>query len=220
MGPDFMDIAVLAIGVISVIIGFKRGFLQTLSGVASLVLSFILATTLHPYVASYLSTTPLHDTVHTSVSSVISVPEEKAVRLSDFGTAKLNLPRDMTNSMQRSVDLAADSVEEKIADTITDGAMNIISMLLVFFAIRIILFLLMAISGVIRKMPIIGFGDGLLGALFGLLRGMLLIYLLLAIIAFSASVSPNNGAVQSVKQAELAKVMYHNNILLEFAYKK
>ena len=63
MGPDFMDITVLAIGVISVIVGFKHGFLQTLSGVVSLVLSFVLATALHPYVADYLSSSPLQDTV-------------------------------------------------------------------------------------------------------------------------------------------------------------
>ncbi len=220
MGPDFMDIAVLAIGVISVIVGFKHGFLQTLSGVVSLVLSFVLATAFHPYATEYLSSTPLRDTIYTSVSSVISVPEEEAVRISDYGTGKLNLPREMTNNMQRNVDLAAEAVEQKITDMITNAAMNIISMLMVFFAVRLVLFILTAISGIIRKMPVIGFGNGLLGALFGLLRGMFLVYLLLAIVAFSASVSPNNGAVQSVKQSELAKVMYHNNILLEFIYKK
>ena len=78
MGSDFMDIAVLAIGVISVIVGFKRGFLKTLSGMASLILSFVLATALHPYVASYLSSTPLYDTVYSTVDSVVTVPETEA----------------------------------------------------------------------------------------------------------------------------------------------
>lgn len=220
MGPDFMDIAVLAIGVISVIVGFKHGFLQTLSGVVSLVLSFVIATAFYPRVADYLSATVLHDTIHTSVSSVISVPEEEAVRVSDYGTGKLNLPREMTNNMQRNIDLATNAVEQKITETITNVAINIVSMLIVFFVIRVILFILMRISGIIRKMPVVGFGDGLLGALFGLLRSMFLVYLLLAVITFSASVNPNNAAVKAVKQSELAKVMYHNNILLEFVYKK
>ena len=70
-----------------------------------------------------------------------------------------------------------------------------------------------------HKLPVIGFGDSLLGALFGFLRGFLVVYILFAFVTFSASVSPDNDFASAVKQSEIAKVMYNHNVLLDFVYK-
>lgn len=216
---NIMDVIVLAIAGLSVFFGFKRGFLRTVTGFASVVLSLVIATTLHPYVAEYMQETSLYDMIYDSTAAVIQIPEEESGRLSDYGTYKLNLPREFTDDMQEQIDTAAETVADSVAKTVADAAINIISMLLVFLAARLILHLITLIAGVVHKLPIIGFGDSLLGALFGLLRGMLLIYILFVFVTFTASVTPDNELVQAVKQSEFAKVMYHHNVLLDFVYK-
>jgi len=79
--------------------------------------------------------------------------------------------------------------------------------------------LITSLAGVIKKLPIIGWGDSLLGALFGLFRGMLVVYILLAVVTLFTSASYDGKISRTIKQSEFAKVMYHHNVLLDFLYK-
>lgn len=219
MGSNVLDIAILAIMGISVFFGFRKGFLRTITGLVAIVLSLILATTFHSVVADYLKSTALYQNVYESAYSVLKVQEEQPEGRKDFGTGKLNLPKDITKAVQQGVDAATQSVVDSLAETVANAAMNILSMLLLFIGIRLILLLITFLVGIFRKLPLIGWCDGLLGALIGLLRGFLITYLVMAVATFAVTVSPDGDVAQSVKQSEFAKVMYHNNVLLDFVHK-
>lgn len=220
MGTNFMDIAIVAVVGFSVFLGYRKGFLRTITGFVAIVLSLVLATTLHPYVAEFLKDSAIYDNVYEKTHSILYTPQEETDRLSDYGTGNLSLPRDFTDNMQKTIDSATDSVATRIAETVAIAAVNIFSMLLLFVGIRLLLLLLTCLAGLIVKLPLIGWSDGLLGALFGFLRGLVIVYLLLAVVAFSATVSPENKIAESIKHTEFAKVMYHHNVLLDFVYKK
>lgn len=219
MGSNVLDIAIFAIMGISIFFGFRKGFLRTITGLVAILLSLVLATTFHSVVADYLKSSALYQKVYERTYSAIEVPEDKTEQASDLGTGKLNLPKDLTKAMQKGVDAATNSVASSLAETVANAAVNILSMLLLFVGIRLILLLVTFLVGLFTKLPLIGWCDGLLGALFGLLRGFLIVYLVLAVATFAVAVSPDGGVAQSVKQSEFAKVMYHNNVLLDFVHK-
>lgn len=219
MGTNVLDIAILAIMGISIFLGYRKGFLKTITGLAAILLSLVLATTFHSPVAAYLKSSAVYQKVYESTYSAIEVPEDETEQSSDFGTGKLNLPKDFTKAMQKGVDAATHSVASSLAEMVANAAVNILSMLLLFVGVRLILLLVTFLAGLFTKLPLIGWCDGLLGALFGLLRGFLMIYLVLTVATFAVTVSPDGGVAQSVKQSEFAKVMYHNNVLLDFVHK-
>lgn len=216
---NYVDITVLVIVVLSVFFGFKKGFLQTVTGLAALVLSLVIAVTVYPYAEAYMRKTPVYQTVYDKTASLLTVPEEETGRLSDYGTGKLNLPRDFTNNMQDKIDTASGAVSESIAETVAGAAVKIISMLTVFLIVRFLLAIITSVAGLIKKLPVIGWGDSLLGALFGLLRGLLIVYVLLAFAAFLSTMSPEGSVSRAIKYSEFAKVMYNDNVLLDFIYK-
>lgn len=213
------DILVFCVVAVLVLLGFRRGFMKTLLRFGAVIVSLILATIVSPYVADFMQTSSLYNSVFEHTQSVISEPQSKSERLEDYGTGKLDLPRSFTKNMQKNIDLNAQEVTKTVSEKVAQLSVNIVSMLIAFLLIRLVLFLLSLLLGKIRKLPIIGFGDGLLGALFGLLQGLLVVYIALTFVALSAVVSPDNTAVKAVKNSEFTKAMYHNNPALEYIYK-
>ncbi len=219
MGTNAMDIVIFFIIGISVFLGFRKGFLKTVTGFLAIVLSLALACFFQQPVAEYLKNTPVYSTVYENTYGLIEVPEEETARLSDYGTGKLNLPREILDGMQKGIDTAEDSVADAVSETVANLALNICSILLVFLGVRLLLLLITSLAGILSRLPVIGWGDGLLGALFGLLRGILITYIILALATFAATMSPGGGIAKAIKQSEFAKVMYHHNFLIDFADK-
>jgi len=219
MSINYIDLLILVITIFSVTSGYKKGFLKTITGLFSIVLSLILAMTLYPLAANIIKNTPVYDVVYENTASVIYEPDTHTGQVSEFGAGKLNLPRDFTDSLQNQIDNTTGSVRKTIANTVATAAVKIVSMLLVFLFARLLLFLITSLAGVIKKLPIIGWGDSLLGALFGLFRGMLVVYILLAVVTLFTSASYDGKISRTIKQSEFAKVMYHHNVLLDFLYK-
>ncbi len=213
------DIFVFSVVAVLIIIGYRRGFMKTLLRFGAVILSLILASVVSPYVADFMQTSSLYDSVFSYTQSVVSDPETESEHLEDYGTGKLDLPRSFTKNLQKNIDLKTQEVTETVSEKVAELSVNIVSMLIAFFLIRLVLFLLSLLLQKVRKLPIIGFGDGLLGALFGLLQGLLVVYIALTFVALSAVVSPDNAAVKAVKNSEFTKVMYHNNPALEYIYK-
>ncbi|MBQ3181526.1 MAG: CvpA family protein, partial [Clostridia bacterium] len=71
----------------------------------------------------------------------------------------------------------------------------------------------------IKKLPLIGWFDRMLGALFGFIRGFLVVYLLLAVVTAFTAFNVENPLVKSINHSEFAKVMYNNNVFLDFVSK-
>ncbi len=219
MSINYVDLLVIAVMAVSVFLGYKKGFLKTLTGLLSIVVSLILAMSLQPTVSEALKKTIVYDTVYQTTASVIEAPFGTAERITDYGTGKLHLPYKITDSLEKNIDAAAQNAENQIAKTVADSAMKIIALLLIFIAARILIFIVMTLINFLKKLPLIGWSDGLMGALFGVFRGMLIIYIVFAVIALIASFSPDNFWAVAINHSKFAKLLYNDNVLLDFIFK-
>lgn len=219
MSINYIDLLVLLLMILSTYLGYKKGFLKTLAGTISIILSLILAITLYPYMETYIKSTPVYEAVYENVEKHIAPPDVESDKISDYGAGALNLPRNFLKQIQQTADNTQEEIAVSIAESVADSAVKIVSMLAVFLLARVVLLIIVAIAGLIRKLPIIGWSDRMLGVLFGFVRGFLIVYLLLAIITVTAHFNSDNFAAKAVKQSEFAKIMYNNNVFLDFIYK-
>lgn len=219
MSINYIDLLVLVLMVLSTYLGYKKGFLKTITGVVSIILSLVLAVTLYPQMETLIKNTPVYETVYKNVEKHIAPPDVESDKISDYGAGALNLPRNFLKQMQDTVDGAQENTAISIAESTANSAVKIVSMLAVFLLARILIFLILMIAGLIKKLPLIGWSDRMLGVLFGFVRGFLIVYLLLAVITVSAQFKSDNFAAKAVKQSEFAKIMYNNNVFLDFVYK-
>ena len=219
MSINYIDLLILILMILSVYFGYKKGFLKTITGVLSIILSLVIAVSLYQPVEKYIKKTVVYEYVYDNVNSQLETPDEETNQISEYGAGKLNLPRNFLKTMQIKANDAKESITDTIADFSADSAVKIISMLLVFFAARLIILGILAIAGLIKKLPLIGWSDRILGVLFGFVRGFLIIYLILAVITVSAHIKSDNFLARAVKQSEIAKIMYNNNVFLDFVHK-
>ena len=213
------DIIILAILIGLTYLGYQRGFLRTLAGVVSIALSLIIATAFSGSVANYLENSPVYDVIFENVERCVKQPGEPSNNVYDYGAAELNFPKEFIKDVQKDVTQGSNEVKTTLSYKITDMAINVLSFVIIFVIVRIAMQILLIIVGMIKKIPFIGWSDRLLGGLFGFLRGFLAIYLALALVTVVASFDSDNFLVNTVNQSEFAKVMYNNNVFLDFVYK-
>ena len=211
-----VDIIVLLILVISVIFGYRKGFLRTLTGLIAIMLSFVLALSFSPKLESYIKTTVVYENIYENIEkSMISSDADT----DEYNTAKLNMPRQMLKDIEKGIEEKKNEAVGTLIQKVCDTAVKIISMVIIFVAVRLIIMLLLLCFGILRKLPLIGWFDRILGALFGFLRGMLIVYLLLAVVTVSTAFNNKNTIIDKVNHSEFAKVMYNNNVFLDFVAK-
>ena len=210
------DILILLILIVATYFGYKKGFLRALTGVISIILSFVLALTFSPQVETFVKSTPVYENIYQNIEKNVTPSTQNE---DEYNTSNLNMPRQMIKDIKENVETAKNEAISTLTQKICDTAVKIISIILIFLAVRIIIMLLLSGFGIIKKLPLVGWFDRMLGALFGFIRGFLVVYLLLAIVTAFTAFNVENPLVKSINHSEFAKVMYNNNVFLDFVSK-
>lgn len=195
-----MDIIVIAIIVISTIIGIKLGFIEKLFRLirkfAAFVVSFFLA---KPASVFLMKNTSLDDTISGKIvtwlveknalfAQTIS-PETQDQVIEDALTA-LKIPnflasplRDKINELLPEV-TAETTIGHLFSEPLTSLAMIIISFVVLFIASIIVIFILKKMFKALTKNSILGGLDRLLGAGLGFVEGALIVIIILFGLSF------------------------------------
>ncbi len=194
MLPNGMDIAVLVIVGIFVFLGWKKGLLKMGIQLLSSVLALVLAIVLHPFLSSALQETPLYERLIVSVSAraehSMAIPEI----LQDTGI------------------LTSDGVAEYLVRLLMNG----LSFFLILILARVGLFFLGKLIKFVTSLPILGFVNRLTGMAIGVLEGMLVVWVLLAMLVVVPSLRENKPLSYAVEQSVVARSLYYQNPVLNF----
>lgn len=181
------DLIFIIIMIVAVLIGRKMGFLKGLVNLVCVALSALGGYLLYPYVTAFLVKTPLFDTICTPVSKYIldnylkgTPVEDLNLLLTKYGAANM------------------EDLFLKMAQGITTVIINIISIIVVFLAIRFILNLVKGITSLITKLPVISSLDKLLGMIMSAFSTLLIIYVVVAVMM----IPPCNSSEISRKMCE------------------
>ena len=208
------DLVVVAIIAVFAFIGIKRGFIRSCIGLCSVIISLFISIWAYPIVTDFINNTSLNETIASTVELGLEDKSDSASENDDSGIFSI-LPDSAQDAIESGTEVVADSARKATAQAISTLAINIISILIVFIVVRIIMFLLSLTLGFITKLPVIKSINKLLGAIFGALCGILVVYLLLALLAFTSAINTDNPIGKSVKESYIASQMYDNNFIIE-----
>lgn len=209
-----VDIIIIALLVLMTILGYKRGFFKSLTGIVSVIVSFAIAVCFFTQVSDFLKTTVVYEAIYTSVEENIITSEENAE-----DEEITSIPEKLFKNIEDGAQEIRDGVFVSLAEKIADIAIKMLSIVILFIIARVIVWIIIALLGIVKKLPLLGWFDSLLGAVIGFVRGFLIIYIVLFVIAMSASFNPENVFAEKVNQSEFAKVMYNNNVFFDFINK-
>ena len=208
-----VDIAILAIIVLCIIIGYVRGLTGSLIKILSFVLSIIIAFVLFIPVSNLIiNNTEIDENLESSIRNMIIQDEQNEDE---------NMPEAITDYIGQKIDQAADDAKEAIVDsTARDVALTIVkagTWIALFIIARILLIFLRFITSLIAKLPVIKQFDKLGGIIYGLIEGLIIVYFLLALISF---ISPmlNGTLANAIDESFVGSMMYNNNLLLKIIF--
>ena len=208
-----VDIVILAILLLCIIIGYVRGLTGSLIKILSFVLSIVIAFILFiPISNLIIENTQIDENLEQSIREMI---------IGNGQNEEENMPQAITDYIGQKVEGAADDAKEAIADsTANEVAITIVkagTWIVLFIVARILLIFLKFITALIAKLPVIKQFDKLGGIICGILEGLIIVYVLLAIISF---VSPmiNGSLASAIDESYVGSMMYNNNLLLKIIF--
>lgn len=138
--------------------------------------------------------------------------------ISPDGTGEGVISKSLVGIFSDAADKAADKAAEAAAERLTEIAMGIIAVALIILAVSLVMFLLRLIVRSLRdKSIVVGFADRVLGMVLGLVRGLMLAWIAVALlIPVTTLVSPEHvpPMMQALQLTTAAKVLYDVNPFL------
>ena len=168
--------------------GMKRGFIKTIVGLASTLISLALTLLAYPVVSDLLHKLGVGEAITEIIIGVISKNEQVNLGL---------------------------GIMEKTAEASSVVVVNVISFIAVIIFAKFILTLLIKSLNIITKLPVIKQANALLGMVMGVLSGILISYTLIGVLA---ALNDNNVILvvkEHLDSSLIAVLMYRDNAITE-----
>ena len=182
---NVLDVILIAVVVLGAIFGYKRGLVHTIYRFVSFALALILASRLYPIVADFLKDSFVYDSIRNRVG-----------RSDDNMPAVLELFR-------------VRAVEDYISGAVTNMAINIISLLIVFFLVLIVLYFAGKLLNIVNWIPVVRSFNRAGGFLVGVLLGAGVVWLCVLVISVFF-ITRNDALSELVQGSTLVNWMYEN----------
>lgn len=193
-----LDLIIITIVLLSVFLAYKKGLVSLALGLASFAIALVVTVILYKPISNVVINTTGIDEM---IENTIYEKANEAMKKKDNKTSEL-----ITNTTQNN--LLPQTAKLLAVNIVTGGVILILTV-----GIRIALRFVNSLANVITKLPIINQVDKMGGVIYGLLRGLLIVYIVLLLVSVVGKINPENGLYQNIENSSLGKTMYENNVL-------
>ena len=196
---DFIvDIVIVAVVVLSALLAYRTGLITLSIQLCATIISIVVIIFIYKPVSNFIiNTTSIDETIENTI-------------------------------LEKATELAKDKNEAELINTIKEGmlpetARNLsisivqgLVILLLYIGLRLALRFVTALANFVAKLPILKQCNKLGGAIYGILRGLLITYIALLIINLVGEINPENNVVKAVDESTIGNIMSDNNVLNVF----
>lgn len=213
MGIIF-DLIIVAILVLNIFICYKKGLVKLAVGLIAVLASIILAVTFYKPVSNLvIENTEFDDKIENAIiENFTSEVEEQEVD-EDNGFMKY-----IEKYVDDTVNKTKNEIVIEAAGVISVKVINICVILGIFVIARIVLILLTFVSDIITELPIIKQFNKAGGIVYGTIKALLIIYVILAILFFIVYTTGNVTISEAITNSLITKLFYNNNLILTIIF--
>ena len=192
-----VDIIIIAIILLSTFLAYKKGLITLAIQLVSVIIAIVLTLLLYKPVSNVIINV-------TGIDEMIQ-------------NAILEEANDIMTNNQENANQVVESIQNNmLPETARTISINIIQgavILILYVIIRIILRFVTALANLVAKLPILNQFNKLGGVIYGILRGLLIVYILLLLVNVSGEIDAKNKVYTTVEESYIGKMMNENNIL-------
>lgn len=198
-----IDLIIIGIIALSTFIGYKQGMVKAAIKILSFFIAIIVAFVIYKPVSNIvINKTSIDDSIKNTIIEKINpegMAEDQEVSIEDSLTKKI-------------IGEANNTIEE-IAQAFSIKIVEIGTLLTLYIGIKIALRFISALADLIAKLPILKQINKTGGLIYGVIKGIVMVYTILAIVYL---VSPliKTDVTKEIDNTLVTKYIYNNNILL------
>lgn len=209
-----VDLIIIAIVLLFVFLGYKKGLTGSLIKLLSFIIAIVLAFVFYKPLANIvIENTQIDDNIKATMTETFKQEKD-----SEDNEDK-NMPSTMVESINKDIKNATEEAKTEVIEGTTITIIRVASAIVIFLIVRILLIIVSLFVDQITKLPIIKQADEIGGIVYGLIEGIVIIYIILSIISLTSVIWNNNIVVTAVNKSALGGMLYNNNIILKILFK-
>lgn len=234
---NIIDIIAILVILISVFIGYKKGFVKTILNLLSFFIAIAVALTFYKPLAVILTeNTTIDDWIVEKIvfnNEEKNIEEDKELTLyvsgdnfnetledkNDFETILNmigNLPNTITNNLE--LEEIKNNTKHEFAYKISEQIMNLLSLIIIYVVVKLTLVIATYILHGIMQIPVLKQLNEILGMGIGAVLGFIQLYIAFAIITFISSIADISVVIETIKISVFASVLFENNLIINLLF--
>ena len=214
MGIIF-DIIIVAIIALNVFVCYKKGLVKLAVGLIAVLAAVILSIVLYkPISNAIIKNTDLDEKIENVIIENFSAKTNENEEVRYVG---------IIDYLEKYVDDAVNKTQNEIvyetAGTMATRFVNIAVILIIFLITRVVLLALTFISDIITSLPILKQFNEIGGILYGIVKALLIVYVILAIAFFVVYITGNTAVSEAISGSYITKFFYEHNLILNILFK-
>lgn len=213
---NWIDIFCLVIIALSSLVGLFRGFILSFFGIITYIVAFLFTREYYALFAKYVAKMDF-------VEGIKSFFQEKLQGLSiSGGTLDFSqldaLPKFLGRIAKKS-DVVTDpstSIEVakiRLTESMTEATVNVISFILLFIISALILTIIVRLLNSVFSLPILKEFNKMVGLLFGVIRGVLIVMIIFALVPPIDTLFSNLDIIGAIYSSKLGVYFYEYNLV-------
>ncbi len=208
-----LDVAVVAIYLLTIMHFRKKGFLKASETIISLILTVCLMTTALPFFETLLAESSIGKGIVSGVTEFL-VPEETE----QPEKTESALPDFMQQAVDKNLeklDSAKNDMLEATAQETSKVIVKILATILLFLIVKLLIFLVFRLLELFCHIRLLKFANNTLGIILGVINATILVYLLCAVVAVCLPVEWSAPIKEAMGETFIAQLFYNHNILMQ-----
>lgn len=198
------DIVVVIIIALCTFIGYKQGLVKSAIKILSFFIAIVVALALYKPISNIIiNKTPIDDNIKNTIIEKIKpegVEKDEEIKLEDGNALDI-----IGNATSTTIETLAEAFTVKIIETVT--------LLLIYIIVKVALKFVSALTDIITKLPILKQVNKAGGTIYGIIKGVILIYTILTVVYLMAPLL-NKTVTENINKSIITKTLYNNNLIL------
>lgn len=217
-----IDLIIIAIVALSIFLGYKQGLVGVAYKILSFIVAIVLAFALSGPVSNFIiENTEFDEGINQTIQGTLqskNIEEDANKENTEEGNVSTVITDYVAKEIKKATAETQNHVASTVADSLTNNIVYAITFIGIFLVARIILFVLKFLAEAIAELPIIKQFNKAGGLLYGILRGIFIVFLFFAIVSVLASFINIDGFLDIIRSSIIANFAYNNNLLLKILF--
>lgn len=210
-----IDLIIVGILALCIFLGIKKGLTGSILKVFSFIIAVVISIVLFRPVSNFvIEKTLIDDKIEESLVSIVEKDVDEEGQVKEDSNLPKSLVDNINESLKNATEDAKSTIVKSTAHNITITIVSVGVAIVLFVVTRILLIFVKMFVKFLTDLPIIKQFDKAGGFIYGVLEGLLIVYVLLGIISCISPLIEETGLLVGINKSYIGSLLYNNNILL------